>query len=61
MDFHVAGVSNAELRDFCKGLGDVGVGYYPRSSFVHLDVRDTSAFWVDSSGPGEAPRYEASR
>lgn len=61
MDFHVAGVPNTQLRDFCKGLGDVGVGYYPNSSFVHLDIRDTSAFWIDSSGPGEAPHYEASR
>jgi uncharacterized protein YcbK (DUF882 family) len=61
MDFHIEGVSNTVLRDFCKGLGDVGVGFYPHSSFVHLDVRDTATYWVDSSGPGEAPHYEASR
>lgn len=61
MDFHIEGVPNTALRDFCKGLGDVGVGFYPHSSFVHLDVRDTATYWVDSSGPGEAPHYEAAR
>ena len=36
----------------------VGVGYYPNSSFVHLDVRkDRSAFWIDYSGPGERAVY----
>jgi hypothetical protein len=34
----------------------VGVGYYPNSSFVHLDVRETNTYWVDYAGPGEAPR-----
>ena len=38
----------------------VGVGYYPNSSFVHLDVRkDRSAFWIDYSGPGERAVYSA--
>jgi uncharacterized protein YcbK (DUF882 family)/LysM repeat protein len=57
VDFRVEGVPNAEVRDFCRTLGDVGVGYYPRSIFVHLDTRDEPAYWVDESGPGEAPRY----
>jgi uncharacterized protein YcbK (DUF882 family) len=58
MDFHIRGISNEELRDYCKTLHNVGVGYYPNSSFVHLDVRDASATWVDMAGPGEAPRYK---
>jgi hypothetical protein len=33
------------------------VGYYPNSTFVHLDVRDTPATWIDYSKPGEPPRY----
>jgi hypothetical protein len=34
------------------------VGYYPNSSFIHLDVRkDRSAFWIDYSGPGERSMY----
>ncbi len=57
LDFSVHGVPNWALRDYLRTLGAVGVGYYPNSSFVHLDVRDTSTYWVDVSKPGEAPRY----
>ena len=59
IDFRVAGVPNEVLRDFCRTLRDVGVGYYPNSTFVHLDVRPTSTFWIDYSRPGEPPRYNA--
>jgi hypothetical protein len=60
-DFRVVGVSNAELRDYLRHNFDkVGVGYYPNSSFVHLDVRkDHSAFWIDYSGPGERALYSS--
>ncbi|HEU4412808.1 MAG TPA: DUF882 domain-containing protein [Polyangiaceae bacterium] len=57
LDFVVEGVPNEVVRDFCRTLPNVGVGYYPNSSFVHLDARNVSAFWVDFSGPGERPRY----
>jgi uncharacterized protein YcbK (DUF882 family) len=58
-DFRVAGVSNATLRDFLRRTFDhVGVGFYPNSFFVHLDVRKgPSAFWIDYSGPGEGAAY----
>ena len=58
-DFRIAGVRNQELRDYLRrGYEKVGVGYYPNSSFVHLDVRkDRSAFWIDYSGPGERAMY----
>lgn len=59
VDFRVEGVPNEVLRDFCRTLRNVGVGYYPNSTFVHLDVRSTSAFWIDYSKPGEPPRYNA--
>jgi uncharacterized protein YcbK (DUF882 family) len=61
-DFRVAGVTNAQLRDYLRHTFDkVGVGYYPNSSFVHLDVRkDHSAFWIDYSGPGERALYSTS-
>jgi uncharacterized protein YcbK (DUF882 family) len=58
LDFRVQGIRNEELRDFCRTLPDTGCGYYPNSTFVHLDVRDAKAYWVDLSHPGEAPRYE---
>ena len=57
MDFFVRGVPNEAVRDFCKTLRKAGVGYYPNSSFIHLDVRETSSFWIDFAGPGEPPRY----
>jgi Bacterial protein of unknown function (DUF882) len=62
MDFRVEGVKNEEVVAFCKTLGDTGCGYYPNSSFVHVDVRDPGAghvSWIDASGPGETPRYVA--
>jgi uncharacterized protein YcbK (DUF882 family) len=58
LDFRVVGVPNEVLRDFCRTLKNVGVGYYPNSTFVHLDVRSSSAFWIDYSRPGEPPRYD---
>lgn len=59
MDFSVEGVPNTVVRDYCRTLRDAGVGYYPNSTFVHLDVRTGKAYWVDYSGPGEPPRYDA--
>ena len=57
VDIRLRGVPNAALRDYCRTFERVGVGYYPNSSFVHLDVRERSTYWVDESGPGEPPRY----
>jgi len=59
IDFRVVGVPNEAVRDFCRTLKNVGCGYYPNSVFVHMDVRDQSAFWIDYSKPGEPPRYNA--
>lgn len=59
MDFMVEGVPNTVVRDYCRTFRDAGVGYYPNSTFVHLDVRTGKAYWIDYSGPGEPPRYDA--
>jgi uncharacterized protein YcbK (DUF882 family) len=59
IDFRVVGVPNEVTRDFCRTLKNVGVGYYPNSTFVHLDVRTAPTYWIDYSRPGEAPRYNA--
>jgi uncharacterized protein YcbK (DUF882 family) len=59
VDFRVLGVPNEAVRDFCRTLRDVGCGYYPNSTFVHMDVRASNAFWIDFSKPGEPPRYNA--
>jgi uncharacterized protein YcbK (DUF882 family) len=60
-DFRVDGVSNEDLRDYLRGaFARVGVGYYPNSDFVHLDVgRKSSSYWIDYSGPGERAQYNA--
>lgn len=57
IDFRIAGVPRRTLVDFCRTLPGVGCGYYPRSVFIHMDVRSDQAYWVDWSRPGERPRY----
>jgi LysM repeat protein len=57
LDFSIPGVPNSALRDYVKRFPKVGVGYYPNSTFIHLDVRDRWTYWIDYSGPGQAPRY----
>ena len=61
VDLSIPGVPNEVLRDYLRTLPKVGVGYYPNSSFVHLDVREYSSYWVDYAGPGEAPRRDRRR
>ena len=61
VDFSIEGVPNTVVRDFCRTFRNAGVGYYPNSSFVHLDVRVGKVYWVDYSRPGEAPRYNSQK
>lgn len=58
-DFQVAGVKNEEVRDYLRSTyPKIGLGYYPRSGFVHVDVgRKIGAYWIDYSAPGERARY----
>jgi len=52
-DIMIPGVKLPALAKVARRLGHVGVGYYPTSGFVHLDVREgPSYFWADRSGPG---------
>jgi uncharacterized protein YcbK (DUF882 family) len=53
VDFRIPGVPLEALRDYCAKLHAVGVGLYPRSKFVHLDVRRDNARWTDWSAPGQ--------
>jgi LysM repeat protein len=55
-DFSIDGIPNEALFEYLSTLEGVGVGYYPNSTFVHLDVRPKTTHWVDYAGPGEAPR-----
>lgn len=58
-DFRLEGVSIETLRDYLREkYGDIGVGYYPHSGFIHVDVeRKKPAYWIDYSGPGQRARY----
>jgi chemotaxis protein histidine kinase CheA len=58
IDMVIPGVSNDTLAEYVRLFGFCGVGIYPNSGFVHLDVRDTSYFWVDLSLPDERSRSE---
>jgi uncharacterized protein YcbK (DUF882 family) len=51
IDIIVPGVADEEVARFAREVGFVGVGVYPTSQFVHVDVRPRSYFWVDFSGP----------
>ncbi len=45
LDLHLPGVPLAKLRKAALSLGRGGVGYYPRSGFIHIDTGDVRA-WV---------------
>ena len=51
VDMVVPGVPDEEVARFAREMGFVGVGVYPTSQFVHVDIRPRSYFWVDFSGP----------
>ena len=55
MDIRIEGVAPKKVRDFAQTLdrGGMGIGYYPRSQFVHIDVRSPPSYrWIDNSAPG---------
>src|SRR5690606_28762797 len=56
LDLVVPGATDDQVARFARAQGFVGVGVYPVSGFVHVDVRDRSYFWVDRSGPGKRSR-----
>jgi len=54
IDIMMPGVPLPALAKMARSLGHAGVGFYPTSGFVHVDVRKgASYFWVDPSGPGK--------
>lgn len=56
LDFVLPGVTDRRLASYLRPQGFVGVGVYPTSGFVHLDVRGRSYFWSDASGPSQSNR-----
>lgn len=57
IDIRVEGVHRAEVAEFARALPQTGVGFYPASTFTHIDVRIRPSFWVDESEPGQRSRY----
>jgi uncharacterized protein YcbK (DUF882 family) len=54
-DIRIAGVSPKKIEAFAETLdrGGMGIGIYPRSQFVHIDVRSPPSYrWTDWSPPG---------
>jgi uncharacterized protein YcbK (DUF882 family) len=53
-DIRIAGVSPKKVQAFAETLdrGGMGIGIYPRSQFVHIDVRSPPSYrWTDWSPP----------
>ncbi len=51
-DFMVQGISPRKIRSFLETLdsGGMGIGLYPTSGFVHVDVRPPPSYrWIDHS------------
>lgn len=62
-DFRIRGVSIHKIRDFAATLdmGNMGIGIYPNSQFVHLDFRAPGApsyRWVDYSGKRKHKKHK---
>lgn len=61
VDIVLPGVSDEAVAAYARDIGFLGVGVYPQSGFVHVDVRTRSYFWIDRSAPGRTARRSRSR
>ena len=50
-DIRIEGVNPKKIREFASTLdtGGMGIGWYPRARFVHIDVRPSSYRWIDNA------------
>jgi uncharacterized protein YcbK (DUF882 family) len=46
-DIRIPGMTPLMVRDLAASMGVRGIGYYPVSEFVHVDVRDQRQYWTD--------------
>jgi len=53
LDLRVVGASLDEVHALALGFDESGIGLYPTSEFLHVDVRPHVTRWVDIAGPGE--------
>jgi hypothetical protein len=55
MDVHLNGIpAKVAARWVWQNFRHVGVGFYPKQDFLHVDVRDQDVRWVDTSKHGES-------
>jgi uncharacterized protein YcbK (DUF882 family) len=55
MDFRLPNLPARKIAAWVwKNFRGVGVGYYPKQNFVHVDVREVDVRWVDTSLHGES-------
>src|SRR6185503_2314139 len=48
-DIRIPGMTALMARDLAESMGVKGLGYYPVSGFIHVDVRDDRTRWIDYS------------
>ncbi len=46
-DIRIPGMTPLMVRDLAFAMGIKGIGYYPVSAFVQVDVRDNQQYWID--------------
>ena len=46
-DIRIPGMTPLMARDLAESMGVRGLGYYPVSGFIHVDVRDERTRWID--------------
>ncbi|MBA3461033.1 MAG: YcbK family protein [Deltaproteobacteria bacterium] len=66
MDIRIQDVSIREMYSYAESLdgGDMGIGIYPTSNFIHVDYRapgEPSYRWTDWSGPGSGKKGKKSK
>ena len=65
-DIRIPGMTPLMARDLAESMGVHGLGYYPVSGFIHVDVRDDNSRWTDygqnrQDGEGHRARPVARR
>jgi uncharacterized protein YcbK (DUF882 family) len=59
-DIRIPGMTALMARDLAESMGVKGLGYYPVSGFIHVDVRDDRTRWIDygsNSKDGEGTEH----
>lgn len=55
-DIRVPDMPARKLRNIARKLGVRGIGWYPTTNMIHVDVRDEPYYWIDWSASGQMGR-----